>query len=243
MRQVINRRSRLARQESKQMAKQTMLIVVAAIIFLVLFFWLGIPSLINLAVALGNSKATSKFNQNDDTIPPSPPQVNVIPVATSSASIDLLGITESGATVYLYQNDSKIEETTADNLGNFSFLGITLADGATTFYAQSLDAAGNQSHNSTLQTIIFDDEAPELVITKPTDGKDYYGVTEQFIDIAGNTDPEATVFLNDRQLVVTGDGTFSTKHELKEGSNTLKFTAVDQAGNQTETEISVNFSR
>lgn len=243
MRQVVNHRSRLARQENKQMAKQTVIILVAAVIFIVLFFWIGIPSLINLAVALGNSKAASKFNQETDTIPPAPPQVNIIPVATTSANLDISGSAEAGTTIYLYQDNTKAQETTADNLGNFAFLNLTLADGSTSFYTQSIDSAGNQSHNSTVQIITFDNQPPQLEITQPTDGSRFYGVTEQFIDIAGQTDPAATVFLNDRQLVVTGDGAFATKQELREGDNQLKFIATDEAGNKTETEISVNFSR
>jgi hypothetical protein len=243
MRQVNNPRSRLARQENKKMAKQTVTIFIAALVFLILFFWVGIPGLINLAITLGNSKTSSKFSQDSDTIPPSPPQINLIPVATSSATIDISGFTESGATVHLYKDGSKTEETTADNLGNFAFLNINLSTGTSSFYTQSIDQAGNQSQISTTQTIKFDDKPPTLTIENPADGKSYFGLSEQLIDVDGQTDADAIVFLNDRQLVVTGDGAFSTNYELKDGTNQLKFTAVDQAGNKSETEISVNYSR
>lgn len=241
--QTTIRRSRLARQENKKMAKQTLVIIISAIVFLILFFWVGIPGLINLAVNLGNSKASTKFGNESDTIPPVPPQLEVLPVATSSATIDIKGIAESGSTVYLYQDQSKIQETTADNTGTFAFLNISLTQGSSEFSTQSIDQAGNQSHMSNPQTISFDDQAPELEITSPSDGSSFLGVTEQFIDIAGKTDQDATVFLNDRQLVVTADGTFFTKHELKEGDNTLSFTAIDPANNKTDLEIKVSFSR
>jgi hypothetical protein len=243
MRQVSNYRSRLARQENRQMAKQTLMIFLAAIAFLVFFFWVGIPSLINLAISLGNSKAASKFGQDVDTIPPAPPQLDILPVATSSSTIDIAGQTESGVTVYLYQNGTKAEETTADNQGLFSFINLDLNPGFTSFYVQSVDPAGNQSQHSSTQTVKYDSDKPDLIIEAPSNGKRFAGVTEQLIDVSGSTDPDATVFLNDRQLVVTGSGSFTTKYELKEGDNKLHFTAKDQAGNQTEVEIKVNYSR
>lgn len=236
-------RSRLARQENKRMVQQTLAIVVASIAFLVLFFWVGVPSLIKLAVALGNSKSTSRFAQEVDTIPPAPPQLDLLPVATASATITLTGTTEAGVKVYLFQNGIKTQETTADNQGNFTFLNVNLSSGNTSFYAQSIDLAGNQSHNSTTQVITFDNEPPKLDLTKPQDGQQFVGQTQQLIDIVGTTDPQANVYLNDRQLVVTGDGSFSTKYQLQEGDNLLTFTAIDEANNKTETSLTVSFSR
>jgi hypothetical protein len=225
------------------MAKQTIIILLAAVAFLIFFFWVGIPSLIDLAVSLGNSKAASRFGQDVDTIPPAPPQLDILPVATSSSTIDIAGTTESGATVHLYQNNTKTEETTADNQGFFSFINLNLNPGFTSFYAQSIDPAGNQSQHSSTQTVKFDSDNPDLIISSPSDGKKFSGVTQQLIDISGTTDPDAIVFLNDRQLVVTGNGNFATKFELDEGDNKLNFTAKDQAGNQTEVEIKVHYSR
>jgi len=243
MQQTTPRRSRLAKQQNKKMKKQAVSFLIISVVFLVLFFWIGIPGLIKLAVNLGNSKASSKFNIEADTIPPAPPQLELIPTATTSAIINLYGTAEPGSKIVLYKNNSQDEESTTDADGQFSFLNIKLSSGTTTFYAKSIDASENESQNSSYQTIIFDDEAPELSIAQPTDGAEFYGQTEQVIDIQGSTDPNANVYLNDRQLVVTGDGSFSTKYQLEEGDNQLNFKSIDEAGNELETTLNVKYSR
>ncbi len=237
------RRSRLARQQDKRMANQAVVIIFLAILFLVLFLWLGIPSLIKLAVALGNSKANSKFNLENDTIPPAPPQLDLIPVATTSSSLSLTGIAEAGVKVTLHRDQTQVSETTASNQGEFVFSDIQLGEGQTVFYTLATDTAGNQSQPSSPQVIVFDNKPPTLTITTPTDGQSFYGSADQIIDIIGSTDPNCSVFLNERQLVVTGDATFSTKHQLQEGDNSLKFISKDQADNQTEIELKVSYSR
>lgn len=236
------RRSRLAKQENKRIFHQTLLILVATIAFLIVFFWIGIPGLIKLAVVLGNAKATSKFTQ-EDKIPPLPPQF-ILPVeATSTESIVIEGNSEPGTIVALHQNQDVSVESTADNEGKFSFATLTLTDGLNTFYAIATDLAGNVSQPSPTQTITLDKEVPPLNLEKPTDGARIFGTLNQLTDIIGTTDPGTVVTLGDRQIVVTGDGSFSTKYELAEGDNTLTFTATDKAGNQTIKEVVVNFSR
>lgn len=236
------RRSRLTKQENKRIAKQTILILFATIAFLIIFFWVGIPGLIKLAVVLGNAKATSKFNQ-EDTLVPLPPQFTFPVEATSSASIIIMGNAEPGTIVSLFQNQNAAVESTADNQGNFSFATIELSDGENTFYATSTDLAGNKSQPSQSQSITLDTKAPSLTIEKPTDGASIFGTLNQLTDIVGTTDPDTIITIGDRQIVVTGDGSFFTKYELQDGDNTLAFKAVDKAGNQTTKEIKVNFSR
>lgn len=237
------RRSRLVKQENKKMAQQTMAIIGGTILFIILFLWLGIPSLIKLAVALGNSKAVSKFNQQEDTLAPLPPQINSLVEATSSSIINIQGYAEAGSLITLSINTVKQSESTTDNQGNFSFSDVVLQEGDNNISLTATDTAGNQSQPSVVQDVVFDDKPPELAINNPSDGAKINGLLQQLITISGSTEPNAQLMVNDRQIVVTGDGSFSAKYELQEGDNKLTFTATDRAGNQTVQEMTVNFSR
>lgn len=64
---------------------------------------------------------------------------------------------------------------------------------------------------------------PQLVITEPT--KDI-STTSLTIIIAGTTDQNATVTINDQDVQTTGDGTFRESIDLHTGLNTLKISAI-----------------
>lgn len=236
-------RSRLVKQENKRIVRQTILIVTGTLAFLIFFLVIGFPALIKLAINLGNAKSTSILSVQEDKLPPLPPQLNPLPEATTSATITVSGNAEPGTVVHLFLNSNKLAENTADNQGAFVFSDVRLDEGANHFIATATDTAGNQSQQSPPQTIVVDDKPPELTISAPSDGAKINGILNQLIDVSGSTDAESQVTLNGRQLVVTGDGSFTTKYQLQEGDNQLKFTAIDPAGNKTETEIKVNFSR
>ncbi len=236
------RRSRLAKQENRKLVRQTISIVAGIIIFFIFFFTVGIRSLINLAVVLGNSK-TSKITQQEDKIAPLPPQINPLPEATASSTITIEGSAEIGSTISLYRESDKIDENLTDSQGNFSFSNVTLSQGQNSFSATAADIAGNQSQKSVVQFVMYTNEPPKLTIDQPKDGDRVFGTLKQLITISGTTDPNAIVTVNDRQLVVKGDGGFSSKYELQDGDNKLTFTATDHAGNQTTQELTVNFSK
>lgn len=237
------RRSRLMRQENRRMAKQTIIILLLTLALIIVFFTVGIPSLVQLAVNLGNSKADTPLSQQDDTIPPPAPFFDSIPEATSSAQIELSGMAESLSRITLYHNNRESAQTTTDNQGIFLFSQIDLDQGSNTFTATATDKAGNTSLISSQSIIFYSNTPPELTITQPQSGDRFSGPLEQVITIKGTTDNDVQVTLNERILVVTSDGSFSTTHQLNEGNNTLTFTATDRAGNQTQEEIEVNYSR
>jgi hypothetical protein len=236
------RRSRLARQENKRMARQSIYIIAGIVSFIIFFFWFGIPSLINLAVTLGNAK-TSKVTQQEDTLAPLPPQFNPLPTATSGASLIISGSAETGTTITLFQNTKQVSQTITDNQGNFTFANITLSKGQNEFSSSATDEAGNQSQKNVPQLVTFSDEPPQLTIDQPQDNAEVTGTLQQLITIKGSTTMETSVSVNDRQLVVNGDGSFTAKYQLQDGDNTLHFVATDQAGNQTSQDIHVHFAK
>jgi large repetitive protein len=236
------RRSRLADLENRRLFKQTALIILSVVIFVSALIFLGIPALIKLAIFLGDIRSTSAPVEQSDTIPPATPQIVTLPVATSSAELDISGYTEAGAAVSLYQNGAHLVDSLASDQGDFVFPMVTLNPGLNRFYAVAKDAAGNESPPSSTQTIVYDSKAPNLVIDNPKDGQQFNGASAQMITVSGTTDPDVSVKLNDRLLVVNLDGTFTSKYPLQDGSNPLHFVATDAAGNTTNLDLTVSFS-
>jgi hypothetical protein len=89
--------------------------------------------------------------------------------------------------------------------------------------------------------IFFDTSPPELTISEPPDQSDYYGDENQ-VKIMGLTEEGARVTVNGRLVVMNQDGSFEFTFSLSEGTNPIKIVATDQAGNQAEKEITINYS-
>lgn len=232
--------SRLQKQESKRLKRQTIFIILITVALLIALIFLGIPLLIRTAVLLsGNDDSPA---QNQDTLPPQTPQLSAILEATSSASLSLNGVSEPGATVTLFQNNQEVAKTIVNASGTFEFLTIELEQGSNTFYAVAKDLAENLSQRSPTRSIQFDTTPPNLTITSPEPDEMIVGATKQTIDVEGSTDSNTKVMLNGRVIVVLSDGTFTTKHSLQEGQNILTFEAVDAAGNLTSKDVTISYS-
>lgn len=64
---------------------------------------------------------------------------------------------------------------------------------------------------------------PKLIITEPAKE---VSTTEYSIIVAGATDQNATVTINDQSVQTSGDGTFREKIDLRLGLNTLNISAI-----------------
>lgn len=234
--------TRLEKQEAKRLMRQTYLIIAAIILLILGIIFVGIPALIKIAVFLGDIRASSTPITQEDTIPPATPQMTTPPTATTSAKINLSGYAEASSTVELYQNNSQVNEVLTDTNGTFEFISIALDPGTNRFYIKAVDAAGNQSPPSPVNTVIFDPNAPTINLDQPDDGQQFFGPSEQKITIKGNTDSDTTIKVNDRLAVVDSNGNFSLNYQLSEGDNRLTITATDKAGNTTTQEVSVKFT-
>jgi hypothetical protein len=233
--------SRLAKKEERRSLRQAIFFGFLTIVFLLLLIFLGIPALIKMAIFLGEIRSSSQPVKTEDVLPPAPPIISPLPEATNSAQIVLRGFAEPGATVEVFLNGSSKAKLVVEKNGEFSSSKITLTSGRNEIMAQAIDSAGNASQNSAKMIIYYDLSAPKLTISEPPDGSDYYGEENQ-IKIAGITEEGAAVTINGRLIVINQDGSFETTLNLKEGGNPIKIVATDQAGNQTEKEISVNYS-
>lgn len=204
----------------------------------VLFF--GLPSVAKFASFLTDLRKSSLPVDKNDSTPPAPPRLDRLPEATKEAEIIINGVTEEGATVILTLN-GKDEEIIANAEGKFSF-SFPLKKGENEIITKVKDRAGNESQATDAITIVFDNEAPQLEISSPADGAQFYGEKQRQLVIKGSSEASVTLTINDRLVKVEEDGSFTFATSLGEGANSFNFKSTDKAGNQTEKTISVNFS-
>ena len=235
--------SRLQRIEAKKNTKQAIMFVLLSIGFLLLLFFIGVPLFIKGAIFLGDMRSSGQAIDKSDTIAPIPPRFANTLEATKSAEFILSGFSEPAATVVLYQNKEKYQDTIVSADGKFIFNNITLIKGENDFYAVATDPSGNESQLSQNIAIIYDSEAPELEITNPSDGANYFD-EEREIVVAGKTDKEDThVTVNNNVVAIDPEGNFVKKLYLTEGDNEIEVKAYDDAGNETVKKIKVNYSK
>lgn len=99
------------------------------------------------------------------------------------------------------------------------------------------DLPGIFSSNSFF-TFIIDKTAPYLAILQPEENQI---ITESEFVIAGKSESEVLLIINQQVVNVWKDGSFSHKISLVEGENTIQFKAEDKAGNISELSRKVKF--
>ena len=77
---------------------------------------------------------------------------------------------------------------------------------------------------------------PKLEVTYPPD---QITVAEESINVKGNTDPEATLSLNNQPVAISNDGQFSAEIKLSEGTNKLSIESTSKIGKITKLERTV----
>lgn len=82
--------------------------------------------------------------------------------------------------------------------------------------------------------------APFLEVLQPND---LVTVTEDVIEVAGKTDPEAKITINDQTVSVDFAGNFSQSVKLTESANTIKVSATSKSGKTTTLEKTVFLKR
>ena len=232
--------SRLARNEEKKNLRSAVLLGILTLGLIALFFFFGLPLMAKFAGFLTDLRKTSTPVESTDETPPAPPRFNSLPEATNKLSIDITGSTEPGAIVILSLNGDA-EEVLANSEGEFTF-NFELVDGVNSISAKARDEAGNESQKTDTINVIYDNDAPNLEITNPTDGMAFFGSKQRQIVVEGKTEEEASLTINDRFVLVEDDGTFAFTTTLGDGENSFNLKAKDKAENLTEKTIKVNYS-
>lgn len=231
--------ARRHQQTRKFLTRQALFFSTATILLLIGLIFVGIPLLIKISVLFGNFKSTSEPLISKDSLAPVAPRLEPLEEATNQKSIFLRGSSEPGTVIEVYRNSKKLKTVLADSSGEFS-LKLDLVDGPNRFYAKAADNFGNQSPESTLQTIIFDQKPPKVEMENLNDKN--LETNQEILEIKGKTEPLTNLTLNDRYVFVNQEGQFTAKIKLNPGENTLAVIALDLAGNKTEEKFQIVYS-
>lgn len=154
-----------------------------------------------------------------------PPVITVSSPADRSLgnriSVELAGTVEKGSALTINHRLADVLED-----GSFTF-GVKLVEGSNEFLLFATDRAGNT--NSLRWTLHLDITPPPLSLSSPADG---LLTNRSEVQVAGSTEPGATVTLNGAPVEVGPDGMFSAAFTLRPGLNTLTVVATDAAGNR-----------
>jgi hypothetical protein len=228
--------SRLAKKKQKQFTKQTIILSVLAVLISVIFLFFLLPNVVKLFFKLFGPESQG---QPEDIIPPQQPAVHAPLVATNSAKLTLQGYTEPQAQVHLKLNRQQQAKQQAHDGGEFSFK-VKLKPGENQLAIQSEDEAGNQSQVTNYE-VLLDTGKPEIKIDAPEDGAEFTRHEDRVIEVTGETEPEAKVYINSYLTYANQQGQFKLRYPLTEGENKLEVEVIDQAGNQNKTELTVKY--
>lgn len=187
----------------------------------------------------------SKNRNNDgseDKIAPTLPIFSQVPEATNQKTLTLNGISEPSATVKLFVNGPEKAQTTADNDGGFTFVGVELGPGNNTLFAKAIDANKNEGEKSKVFTIVFDDKKPEVTVTAPKDDEHITNLDKRVL-VQGKINEDADVKINGRQAVVRSDHTFELLLGVDEGDVEIKVEATDRGGNKATETVNIKYEK
>lgn len=231
--------SRLEKIEAKRARRAILVYSGLTVTLIALLFLFGIGAISGASefvVSIFGNDSSLVFSDNT---PPAPPRIDTPDDYTSDSEIRLTGSAEQNATVTILLN-GKSKEILVDASGSFT-TEIELTNGENEISAFTTDQAGNESSRSKTFIIVFDNQKPELVIVRPTDGQTISD-NNNITTIEGSTNEEAKITINGRFVVVNDDNSFTYDYQLSEGENELIIVATDMANNSIETTLRVTYS-
>lgn len=229
--------SRKVAYEKKKLLRQTLLLFFLVIVFSIVFIVIIFPNAPRLITFF-----IPETNQGSgDSIPPQPPVIYSVPVATSSASLILTGVAEPASVVKILNNDVEIDQQTAAEDGAFTFQ-IELVKDLNVLTALATDESGNVSRPSRQYQVIFDNQEPSISVSEELlNGLSIEGKDLRRYTLEGSTEPMAKVLILDRFVFADSEGVFRFPFDLNEGENLIQMTAVDKAGNEASLEVTITY--
>lgn len=232
-------RSRLSRRMVEKSKKNLLLSILGIIIVTLAIFKFGIPLIINLSVFLSGLRNNQEQSLRHDPSFISPPIVNSLPEATSSATVVISGVASKDQTIELYINDDLINKTQTEENGSFSF-EEKIKPGENTIKVKAI-VEKKESEFSNPLTISFKSAPPSLNISSPSDGQSF-SKDQNTVDVKGTTDTDVKITVNGFWAITYNNGSFSYSLPLQNGENKIKIVATDIAGNSIEKELRVTYS-
>lgn len=233
--------SRLTRiEEKKDQKKAIWYLMITCGLIVVLISW-GTPLLSKVFLWITGSQTQSTVFKSDN-IPPSPPQIFVTFEATNSATTNLKGIAEPGSSVFITHNTNQTFKVIAGDDGQFVLEDIVLTEGDNKIVSVAMDNEGNRSQESEVVNIRLSSQKPNLEIFSPLENQTFNGSANQKIVIKGKTDPENTLFINDRMIILPISGNFEYRFNCNPGLNTVTIIATNIYGSQSVKVLNLTYN-
>lgn len=217
--------------EDKSIYRRIIFVVLSTVVILAIVWFWG-TNFVNLLGVL-SQQGELEIDAPAISIPIKKPSLKELPNTTNKKKITIEGSTTGGEEVTLKAPDGETT-TVSESNGSFSFKNVSLKRGLNLFKVFVLDSSGNKLEVSIV--IIFDNTKPPLEIMSPNDGQNFPKSTKS-VKVVGKTEEGAEVFINELQAIVDPSGQFTFTYPTIKGSQTLKVTATDKAGNKSETEL------
>ena len=160
---------------------------------------------------------------------------------TNDNTLTLTGTAQANSTVRVYDGATLLGTATANGSGAWTYTTATLADGAHSFTATAVDAAGNVGAASAALSVTIDTAAPAApaIASFSTDsGVAGDGITsDNTLTLTGTAQANSTVRVYDGATLLgtaTADGSGAwtyTTATLADGAHSFTATAADAAGN------------
>lgn len=221
-------------------------IVFYAVLFLIVFFYLffniGLGLIIKTSAFISNflnKKNNESISNNEIKQEVALIDINNIPYATNSADFLVSGSILNLDILEFFLNEQKIKEVVTKS-DTFEEIIGKLIKGDNLFYIIGKNEKDKIIKKSKVYHILYKPDKPKLEIKEP---QDRLTTSNSEIKIAGETDKETFIKINDLPVVVDALGNFSTTIRLKEGENQIKITAEDQAGNIEEKVVTVLYQK
>lgn len=233
--------SRIRRYQDSKLQKQAFLAIAGSIAILVFLGLFGIKLLEGFSILLDKLHPSTTTNTSSQAIV-LPPVLDPLPEATNSADLTISGKGQADLTAIVYADDTEYKKIKVEKDGSFTLPYTAQTDDKHTFSAKLTDDKGNLSDLSNIIFITVKRTKPTLEVTAPNDGTTVYGDPGSVV-ISGKTDPDNTVTVNDRFVLVKDDGSFSYTAALTQGDNSFHIVAKDIAGNIISLDRKVKYQK
>lgn len=212
----------------------SVLFLLLSVLLIVSLFKFGIPLIIEVTSFVFSLNKSNQTVENTAVI--LPPLIYSEFESTNSANLLLKGKPSDDGSIIIYGNGVEIKKI--DSLKNKEFTTeITLTEGENSFYAVQENEKNNRSLPSAGFSVTLDTASPDLNINQPEDKSRFFGLKQKKVKIEGKTESEALVLINQHQVILKNDGSFTYSFDLQDGENQIKIQSQDQAGNINEKEL------
>ena len=216
---------------------QSFLFLFLAIVIGLFFFLVVIPASINFFFKIMDS---GEVVVSENKIPPQVPIVSAPAEAVKDNPLILTGFAQVDDEVVLILNGVEDSRQKIDDSGEFEF-SVKLDAGENTLSVYAINEAGLESAVSKEYKVTFDNQVPEIRVESPAANTEFVGRDNQNITINGFAEPKAKIYVNGRLNFANSEGEFKVTHRLEEGENKIELKAIDEAGNESLSELLVSF--